>query len=370
VPQADLRPFLQRRELMAYEQRLARRVYAYGVDTRRSAMLQGSTLGEPIMRAVDRRWRETTEALGECLEPQSTPVPSPVMEELTALIHQLRAPTPSVRLLRASQTGKWPIATPLSTTRGGVQWLLLDLERLTTLPELHRRFVLASSLAHLQCDHGPLFAAHLIPHLRGAGLGVVRRLLSPWTRVAYFSADRAGLLTTRDLAASLEALEATASPQATWAPRPPAVALRRQALEDFDHADVMARVRLLADVDPSQWGAVAATAARSSAPMAGRLSSMLGSAIRVGGKLMYTLDGGSFGSPEPADGTADEGDDAKPDDTADDEHDDAEPRKAAAPPPPPPPLDPELERKIEAVVAAATSLARCDESLTRRLRLL
>ena len=82
---------------MAYEQRLARRVYAYGVDVRRSAMLQGSTIGEPIMRAVDRRWREMTQALADKLEPPGTPVPSEVMEELTGLIGQLRAPSPSIR---------------------------------------------------------------------------------------------------------------------------------------------------------------------------------------------------------------------------------------------------------------------------------
>jgi hypothetical protein len=367
-----LRPLLQQRELLAYEQRLARRVYAYGVDVRRSAWLQTSSLGEPLMRAVDRRWRKTTEALGECLEPPSSAPPTPVMEELTSLIHQLRAATPSIRLLRPSQSGQWPILTPLATTRGGVQWLVIDVDRLTALADTPRRFVLASALAHLQCDHGPLFAAHLIAHLRGRGLGTVRRLLRPWTRVAYFSADRAGLLLTRDLPAALEVLDTLDAPEAAWVPAPPERALRRQALEDFDHADVMARVRLLSEIDPRQWNAAARKAAAASGPMGRRLSKMLSAAVRVGGRMMYTLEGGSFGprvtdAEAPKVSAAGDARDAAPET-------DAEAVEAEAPTPPPIPeelpLDEALEAKIERVVAESRSVSRCDEALTRRLRLL
>ena len=49
---ADLPQFLQRRELAAYEQRLARTGYAYGVDLRRAAWLAGSMLGDPLMPSL------------------------------------------------------------------------------------------------------------------------------------------------------------------------------------------------------------------------------------------------------------------------------------------------------------------------------
>ena len=354
---------------MAYEQRLARRVYAYGVDVRRSAMLQGSSIGEPIMRAVDRRWREMTMALADKLEPPGTLVPSEVMEELTSLIGQLRAPAPTVRLLRATESGRWPIATALATTRGGVHWLILDLERLLGLSETARRFALASALGHLQCDHGPLFAAHLIAHLRGGGLGLVRTMLRAWSRVCYFSADRAGLLVTRDLAAALEYLSEHAVSEADWVPRPPKHALRRQALEDFDHADVMARVRLLSEIEPRLWGAVAAKAARVSGPMAARVASALGSAMRMGGKLMYTLDGGSFGPGLTLGNAAKDGDD-EDGDAKEDDDDASEAEATPEPEPAPIELDPALAARIETVVREAKSLARCDETLTRRLGLL
>src|SRR5688572_26169999 len=63
VQAADLAQFVQRRELAAYESRLARAAYAYGVDLRRSLWLDQSTLGEPLIRGVDRRWARSTAAL-------------------------------------------------------------------------------------------------------------------------------------------------------------------------------------------------------------------------------------------------------------------------------------------------------------------
>lgn len=366
---ADLGQFIQRREVLAYEQRLARAVYAYGVDVRRAAWLQASTLGEPVMRAVDRRWNKMVATVAPRLEPPGSALPSRVLEELTRMIQQLRAPLPTVRLLRASESGTWPVITPLSTTRGGIQWLVVDVERLTSLQEQERRFMIAASLAHLQCDHGSLFAAHLMAELAGRGGGTVRTLLRPWTRVAFFSADRGGLLLTGELAPCVRALEATADTIPDWMPRPPTLAARRQALEDFDHSDVMARVRLLSQTNPDQWAAAAAMAANAEGPLAQRLAAMLGAATRLAGKVAITLEGGSTGGAKD--------DEASPEAPATDDADDASPAAApdgtaakAAASPEPPPLDPEVARRIEEALRDTWSVARCDSRLTRRLGLL
>ena len=204
---ADLPQFLQRRELAAYEQRLARTGYAYGVDLRRAAWLAGSMLGDPLMRSVDRRWSRTVQALeDEAVLPQRKAPPLPLLEELATLITMLRAPLPTVRMLRPEVAGQWPAITPLSTTKGAIHWLVIDRDRLMAMPDDERSFVLASALGHLQCEHGPIFAAHLMGHL-GGGLRSVRTLMRAWARVAVFSADRAGLLAVRSLDAALRAVE-------------------------------------------------------------------------------------------------------------------------------------------------------------------
>ena len=59
----DLAQLITRRELTAHEQRMARVSYAYGVDLRRAHWLDDSTVGEPVMRTVDRRWGSLIEDL-------------------------------------------------------------------------------------------------------------------------------------------------------------------------------------------------------------------------------------------------------------------------------------------------------------------
>jgi hypothetical protein len=243
---ADLAQFVQRRELLAYEQRVARAAYAYGVDLRRTTWLDHSTLGEPLMRSVDRRWSSLVDGLAaDVLEPADRAAPSEVMEELARLLRLLRAPLPTLRLLRSSVSDDaWPIATPLGTTRGGSHWLVLDIERLMGLDSIARTFILGSALGDLQCDHGPLFSAHLMAH-RGRGQGLVTTLLAPWSRVSVFSADRAGLLAVGELVPTLEALRLHGESDVGWLPRIPAAEVRVQALEDFDKSRVMTRLRLM-----------------------------------------------------------------------------------------------------------------------------
>jgi len=140
---------------------------------------------------------------------------------------------------------QWPVVTPLGTTQAGAQLLILDLARLQNMSLAELTFVLASALAHIQCDHGPMIAAHLMVHRAQRGSLLLRQAMAPWTNVATFSADRAALLVIGDLAITCEALATVGTPDAPWWPKSPDRRLRVQALEDFDKSRVMARIRLL-----------------------------------------------------------------------------------------------------------------------------
>jgi hypothetical protein len=376
---ADLAQFVQRRELLAYEQRVARAAYAYGVDLRRAAWLDHSTLGEPLMRTVDRRWTELVGGLAaDVLEPPERPVPTEVIEELSRLIRLLRAPLPALRRLRPSASAdEWPIATPLGTTRGGCHWLVLDVDRLMSLDATARAFLLGAALGDLQCDHGPLYAAHLMAH-RGQRFSMVRSLLRPWSRVAVFSGDRAGLLAVGELLPTLEAVRLHGDPGIAWTPALAPMSMRIQALEDFDRSRVMARLRLTfahrndwsvippppsqappsagpppVDETPAVTTPTAETARRAAPSPPGRATEN----PRSSSPATDTESGESSDSPSfedvveaaerMADGIADERE-------AEEQQEDATAN----------------QRAIDEQIAKAWPLARCDARLTRRLGLL
>jgi hypothetical protein len=351
-PALDLGQYMQRREVMAYEQHLARQAYAYGVDLRRSSWLDHSTLGEPLMRAVDRRWNGLTDDLAAtALQPANRSPPTEVLEELLRLLKLLRAPLPSLRLLRPGVSADaWPILTPLGTTKGGSHWLVIDLERLMALPAVHRTFLLGANLGNLHCDHGPIFAAHLLTHRRGRGFGFVRTLLRPWSRVSVFSADRAGLLAVGDLQVALEALRAHVDPGVPWYPELPPAATRVQALEDFDQSRVMARLRLTYEDGPENW------------VISPRIQQLY-----MQQELLRKQE--QAAAEAKADGEAKSDGEAKRDaapEAASEVPDESEP-------PPEQPIDEKLlnkVREIEEAMTKAWSLARCDSRLTRRLGLL
>lgn len=244
-PAIDIAQLLGRREQFAYEQHLARSSYAYGVDLRRSAWLDGSTIGDPLMRTVDRRWNDLTKELcADALQPSGDTLSAGVMDQLMGLVGLLHAPWPSIRVLQPAAAEHWPIVTPLGTTKGGSHWLIIDKERLESLPESERTFLLASGLAHLQCGHGPLFTAHLMAHRAGRSTGVIRTLLRPWSRVCIFSADRAGLIAVANLDAARDAVRAHADPGIPWLPPLADVGERLRALEEFSKSRLLTRLRL------------------------------------------------------------------------------------------------------------------------------
>lgn len=373
---ADLPQFLQRRELAAYEQRLARAAYAYGVDLRRAQWLAMSTVGDPLVRTVDRRWSELVSGLDEdSLHPLRKAPPTALLEELARLIHMLRAPLPTLRILRREVASGWPPVTPLSTTKGAIHWLVLDLDRVMHMSPLERTFMLASGLGHLQCDHGPIFAVHLMAH-RGRRMGLLRGLLRPWAKVAVFSADRAGLVAVRSLPAALEAMERQAAEHVSWMPRWPDLALRRQALEDFDRSSLMVRRRLLSSDDGSGWTMAPPGREEELDSIGHKLAAAFGGALRMGGRLAMRIEGYERrpaegpGTDEAAEGAATEA--AKGAETPEGAEDAeaAEGAEAPAEPPPPPKLDPEIASQLEKALRDAWTLARCDARLTRRLGLL
>jgi len=224
----------------------------------------------------------------------------------------------------------WPIIAPLGTTKGAVHWLVLDVERLMACKPDERTFLLAAGLGHLQCDHAPMFTAHLMAYRAERGLGLVRGLLRPWSRVAWFSADRAALVALLDLERTLAALRSHADSGVVWMPRPPAVVLREQALHDFDKSAVMVRVRLL----------------------------------QRRGEFTLTPDrkDGKGANPEAAAAEPDRAADGQPGESGD-----GDPYRNAAPEGNPPPS---ADEELASALANAWSLARCDQRLTRRLGLL
>ncbi len=244
-PAIDLAQLVKRREQLAYEHHLARSTYAYGVDLRRAAWLDRSTVGDPLMRTVDRRWNELIAGLtADALLPSSSTLSNEVMDEVLRLVRMLHAPWPSIRLLQPSVAEQWPVVTPLGTTKGGSHWLVIDAQRLEACSSTERTFLIAGGLSNLQCDHGPLFAAHLMAHRRGRGEGMVRTLLRPWSKVSVFSSDRAGLLGVAELDAARDALRAHADPGIAWLPAFPDVAARIRAVEDFSKSRLLTRLRL------------------------------------------------------------------------------------------------------------------------------
>lgn len=386
---ADLPQFLARRELAAYEQRLARTAYAYGVDLRRAQWLSGSTVGDPLMRTVDRRWSRLVAGLEEdSLRPLRISPPTALLEELARLIHMLRAPLPTLRLLRPEVASQWPAITPLGTTKGGIHWLVLDADRVMALPADERTFVLASALGHLQCEHGPVFGAHLMAH-RGRGMGMIRGLLRPWAKVASFSADRAGLVAVRELPVALRAVERQHAEHVGWMPRVPSLEIRRQALEDFDRSTLMARRRVLASDDDSGWAIAPPGREEELDSLSRKVAAAFDGAIRLGGRLAMRIEGyerrrsdeanddsegtkGDAKAKARAKGDAKAEADAKGEGKGDakteaDAKGDAD---ATAEPAAVPPVDPEQASRLEVALRNAWSLARCDQRLTRKLGLL
>jgi hypothetical protein len=266
--EADLARFVARRRLDAYEQSMARLGYAYGVDVRRARFIAQSSIGNAIVRSVDRAWPRLREHLTSPDGPLRTPsadgggVPTALLRELAEIVALLRAPTPTVALLTTPRTDDiaWPVATPLGSTHGEVHWAVLDVENLTARESDARRFALALAhvVAHLQCDHAVFFTAYLLAARGEAGIGVraLRPLLRPWARVMVFSADRAAALALGDIDRTIAAMELDEADRVgrlgrsfwpTTAPLPS----RTLALREFGRSVVFARTRALLEHDPA-----------------------------------------------------------------------------------------------------------------------
>ncbi len=256
----DLGQFVQHRQLDAYEQGMARHSYAYGVDLRRSRWLAGSTVGNAVVRAVDRAWPRLAAHLMDEAMQDGHRTPTELLAEIASHMSLLRAPLPTVRLLRPSARGRWPLVTPLGATRGGATWLVLDVEALLALDPTTRAFLLGAGLGHLHCDHAVYFSAYLLASRRvgqsdaeagesGISVRMVRSILAPWTRLMSFSADRAGLLCCGDLDRAIMALESPPVPVGEgalrayeWLPPVPDTATRVHALQEFAQSTIFARV--------------------------------------------------------------------------------------------------------------------------------
>lgn len=282
----DLGRFVQRRQLRTYEQDLARVAYAYGVDIRRFQWLSHSLTAQTAMRALELKWGEHATALmtaGDLLYPEGAES-LPILQEVIQIADLLHTTLPGIRFVSAkSRTAAlWPLATPLANSRGGDAWLVLDREGLMAREPAVRAFLLAQALAHLQCGHGGLFMTHLVSAGERVTHALVRASLRSWSKLAAFSADRAGLLAAGALEPALAALDPSGQPHPSWLPNLGDLRERERALREFDRTRVVARVRsqqrhrreqvaaeeIVAALDPGSGEASADAPPRTEAPPA------------------------------------------------------------------------------------------------------
>lgn len=316
----DLSRYIQRRHFRSFERDMARSTYGYGVDLRRGHWLTTSLVGQAPLRALEHSWY----AISDSLMHEELRVPEragdiPLLGEVAKITRLLRTVPPAIRILRQGDARRhWGLATPLGDPRGSNEWLVLDLEALQHLPAPERAFLLGSGLGHLHCGHGALFLTHLIGH-RNSSHRLLRGLLRPWTKVAIFSADRAGLLASGDLQASLLALQRSIAAAPEWSPQFPGFEARRVALEEFALTTVAARFRTRLRRDTSE--------------------------IDLEEELR------SLASPPPE---ADSDSDTQDSNQNSDENPDSE----------------KTPDESDGVPDDAWTLARCDQRLTKRLRLL
>ena len=314
---------------------MARVTYAYGVDVRRFRSFNQSMAAQTFMRALELRWTAVAEDLmREELQVPEGAAALPFLQEIVRIAELLRLTLPSVRLLAPSARGTWPLVTPLGNARNSDDWLVLDARGLADLSPPQRAFLLAQGLGHIQCGHAALFMAHYVSFHDSRGHGPLRLLLHPLSRIAAFSADRAGLLAAGEFEPAAQMLARSARDLPPWYPSLADLPQRRRALEEFDRSRVVARVRSsqrFAHDNPSVTALVE--------------------------QLMHTHAPEAL--PEGADGSSADAAAARPDASAADAAKAASAATAAGPSPP-------LAAGY-GVPAGAWALARCDQRLTQRL---
>ncbi len=223
---------------------MARVTYAYGVDVRRFRWLNQSMTAQTVMRALELRWTVVAEELmREELQAPEGAAALPFLQEIVRITELLRLTLPRVRLVSPSARDPWPLVTPLGNARNSDDWLVLDAEGLGALSPPQRAFLLAQGLAHIQCGHAALFMAHYVSAREHRGHAALRLLLRPLSRIAAFSADRAGLLAAGEFEPAAQMLARSAQDLPPWYPSLATLPERRRALEEFDRSRVVARVR-------------------------------------------------------------------------------------------------------------------------------
>ncbi len=240
----DLDRFVQRRQFRSLEQNLARTTYAYGVALRRFQWLTDSMTAQTLMRAHELRWTSVAETLmRDVLQAPEGAVTLPFLQEIVTVAELLRVSLPTVRLVHPDAAAEWPLVTPLGNARGSDDWLILNLNALSDLSPPERAFLLGQGLGHIQCGQAALFLAHFLSHHDDRNHLAVRALLRPFSKLAAFSADRAGLLAAGAFEPARAMLTRTTQALPPWYPTMAGVDVRMRALEDFDHSRVVARTR-------------------------------------------------------------------------------------------------------------------------------
>jgi Zn-dependent protease with chaperone function len=181
--------------------------YAFGGDLK---LLRAAEKLRPVTLAVEgavRLWQGVGQdrLLGEAI--RATPVTHPALgRALASCAETLHVPPPAMYVI---DRPAGPAAQTLGTTE--TPYLVVNRAALDLLAEAELRHVVGRELGHVQNRH-TVFLTTL--HLLAEGAGFLVKwasqpailALRAWSRRADVTADRAGLLCTRDLASSISAI--------------------------------------------------------------------------------------------------------------------------------------------------------------------
>jgi Zn-dependent protease with chaperone function len=226
----DFQRYVARRKGQREAQVREGAAYAFPGDVRLLRTLDRLRPVQLALEEAGRLWRAVARAelLGAAVRATS--------EHYEQVLHA------AARCARALHIEAPPIYVAPQPAAGGILTLGTAEESYVVVPASLAESLSAAELCdalgrecgRIQNGHVPFLTA--LHYLRGASSGFVRWIVSPatltlsaWARRAAITADRAGLLCTRDLATSLEALRKIAPPEAD----PAELSRRERALRRF-----------------------------------------------------------------------------------------------------------------------------------------
>lgn len=192
--------------------------YAFSADLRLLKRLQRIAPLQWVMEDLTRRFQTNTHkallAAAERVTPQSPPFLHATLQSCAEMLH---IPAPALYLSPAVDS-----LSPLSF--GEEAYLVAPVAWREQLSTAHWRHVLGAACGHVQNGHVPSLTVAWYAEHEPSGWAKwsalpLRATLAVWHRRAVITADRAGLICTKDLVASTQALTATVTDEVQRAVR-------------------------------------------------------------------------------------------------------------------------------------------------------